>query len=89
MDFDNDIEALVRPEVMGLENHLPGDPLNVASRRLGLEPDEISKLDANENPYGCSVRVQELLASFDQYHLYPDSFQTGLRMRLETAFSVR
>lgn len=89
MAFDTDIEALVRPEVLGLESHLPGDPLNVASRRLGLEPDEISKLDANENPYGCSVRVQELLASFDQYHLYPDSFQTGLRIRLENYTGVK
>jgi histidinol-phosphate aminotransferase len=79
----------VRPEIAQLESHLPGDSLEVASRRLGLEPDEIIKLDANENPYGCSVRVQELLASYDAYHLYPDSLLGGLRLRLESYSGVR
>lgn len=88
MAFDADIEALVRPEILGLESHLPGDSLQVASR-LEVAEDKISKLDANENPYGCSVRVQELLASFDQYHIYPDSLQTGLRARLESYTGVK
>lgn len=89
MAFDTDIEALVRPEILELESHLPGDSLNVTSRRLGMMPDEVIKLDANENPYGCSVRVQELLASFDQYHIYPDPLQSGLRARLETYTGAR
>ncbi len=89
MAFDTDIEALVRPEILGLENHLPGDSLKVASRRLGMPLEEILKLDANENPYGCSVRVQELLASFDQYQMYPDPLQTGVRARLETYTGVK
>ncbi len=84
-----DIEALVRPEIVEMESHLPGDSLTVASRRLGREPEEIIKLDANENPYGCSVRVQELLASFDAYHRYPDSIMSGLRSRLETYTAIR
>ena len=63
--------------------------MHVASRRLGMTPAEVSKLDANENPYGCSVRVQELLASFDQYHVYPDPLQTGLRDRLENYTGVK
>jgi histidinol-phosphate aminotransferase len=86
---ETEIELLVRPEVAQLESHLPGDSLEVASRRLGLKPDDIIKLDANENPYGCSVRVQELLASFDAYHLYPDSLHSGLRLRLEKYSGVR
>ncbi|HEX2915276.1 MAG TPA: histidinol-phosphate transaminase [Chloroflexia bacterium] len=87
--FDTDIEALVRPEILGLESHLPEDTLSIASRRLGMSPEDIVKLDANENPYGCSVRVQELLASFDQYHIYPDPLQTSLRTRLEQYTGVK
>lgn len=89
MPPETEIEALVRPEIAELESHLPGDSLEVASRRLGFKPDDIIKLDANENPYGCSVRVQELLASFDAYHLYPDSLLSGLRLRLEHYTGVR
>jgi len=87
--FDTDIEALVRPEILGLESYLPGDSFPLASHLLGAGADKFSKLDANENPYGCSVRVQEVLASFDQYHLYPDPLQTGLRARLESYTGVK
>jgi len=87
--FDTDIEALVRPEILGLENHLPGDSLHGASRLLEMAADKLSKLDANENPYGCSVWVQEILASFDQYHLYPDPLQAGLRTRLESYTGIK
>ncbi len=54
-----------------------------------MTPADVIKLDANENPYGCSVRVQELLASYDQYHIYPDPLQTGLRARLEIYTGVK
>jgi histidinol-phosphate aminotransferase len=87
--FDTDIEALVRPEILGLENYLPGDSFPLASHLLGAAADKFSKLDANENPYGCSVRVQEILASFDQYHLHPDPLQTGLRASLESYTGVK
>jgi histidinol-phosphate aminotransferase len=72
-----------------MESHLPGDSLRVASRRLGLEPEDIIKLDANENPYGCSVQVQETLASYDLYHIYPDPLQTNLREKLESYSGVK
>ncbi len=63
--------------------------MHVASRRLGMTPDQVIKLDANENPYGCSLRVQELLASYDQYHLYPDALQNELHHRLETYTGIK
>jgi histidinol-phosphate aminotransferase len=89
LPFDTNIEALVRPEILELESHLPVDSLSVASRRLGLEPEDIIKLDANENPYGCSVGVQELLASYDFYHIYPNPLQTSLREQLEIYSGVK
>lgn len=77
MDFDTDIAALVRPEILELDSPVPEDSTKTKA------PEEALKLDANENLYGCSVRVQEILASFDHYHLYPDLRQESLRARLE------
>lgn len=89
MSFDTDIAALVRPEIRDIESDLPGDSLSVVCQRLGLEPQDIVKLDANENPYGCSIWVQELLAGYDFYHYFPDSLQTDLRSRLESYTGVK
>lgn len=80
---------MVRPEIREMESRLPGDSLSIASKRLGLEPEDIIKLDANENPYGCSVRVQELLAGYDFYHHFPDPLQSNLRVKLESYTGIR
>ena len=51
---------------------------DVIARKLGLPEDEIIKLDANENPYGCSPKVKAALANYPYFHIYPDSAQTEL-----------
>jgi histidinol-phosphate aminotransferase len=47
-----------------------------------MSVDQILKLDSNENPYGCSFRVQETLATFDRYHHYPDAQARRVRERI-------
>jgi histidinol-phosphate aminotransferase len=91
LDFDTDIAALIRPEIMELENHLPQgqSTVRIPAQFNDKLPEGLLKLDANENPYGCSVRVQELLASFDLYHLYPASLQDTLRERLEEYTGIK
>jgi histidinol-phosphate aminotransferase len=49
-----------------------------------LPADRIIKLDQNENPYGPSLRVQEALAAYDRFHLYPDPEGRAIRERLAT-----
>ena len=44
------LQGLLRPELMELEEYTPILPFEVLSRRLGLPPDAIVKLHANENP---------------------------------------
>jgi histidinol-phosphate aminotransferase len=44
----------------------------------------VIKLDANENPYGCSPRVQQALATFTHLNFYPEPEQVELRKLLET-----
>jgi histidinol-phosphate aminotransferase len=45
--------------------------------------ESIIKLDANENPYGCSPRVRRALAEYSRWHVYPDAGQTKLRQQLQ------
>ena len=81
-------EDLVRPDVREMEPYTPIVPFEVLSKRLGREPDEIIKLDANENPYGPSPLVRERLATFPYYHVYPDPQQEMLRAALSEYVGV-
>lgn len=77
-----DVQTLVRSELAALEAYTPIVPFEVLSERLGLPVDQITKLDANENPYGPAPAVLEALAEYNFYHIYPDPQQTELRAAL-------
>jgi histidinol-phosphate aminotransferase len=77
-----DVRALLRPELSALEEYTPILPFEVLSRRLGLPPEQIVKLDANENPYGPVPAVLAALAAYPYYHIYPDPQQGELREAL-------
>ena len=73
---------LVRGDVATMEPYTPIFPLEVVAARLGCAPDEIIKLDANENPYGPSPRVRDALADLPYAHIYPDPESRHLRKAL-------
>src|SRR4030042_256919 len=50
--------------------------------KVEVPVEAIIKLDANENPYGCSPTVSKALASYGEYNIYPDDGQTKLRKML-------
>ena len=56
----------------------PDDPENLA-KRLGRPVESIIKLDANENPFGASPLVQEMLSTYSGYSVYPDADQRTAR----------
>ena len=60
----------------------PIEPFDVLSRRLGLEAEEIVKLDANENPYGPSPLALQALANLSFPNIYPDPESRTLRESL-------
>jgi len=62
--------------------YTPIEPFEVLSARLGLPPDQIVKLDANENPYGPSPRARAALAEMAYPHIYPDPESRALRAGL-------
>ena len=81
-------EAMLRQDIAALDPYTPIQPISVLSRRLGLRPDQIVKLDANENPYGPSPAVAEALAAYAHYHIYPDPDQNELREALAEHLNV-
>lgn len=79
MSDQRDIRSLVRPHLLEMPGYEPVEPIDVMARRLGLTPDQISKLDGNENPYGASPKVAQHLAAYKTYHIYPDPAQRAVR----------
>lgn len=77
-----EITSLIRSDIEQLQPYTPIIPFEALSERLGLLPDEIIKLDANENPYGPSPRAIAAVASYPYYAIYPDPDQTPLRRAL-------
>lgn len=69
----------VRPEIAAMEPYTPIVPFEVLSARLGRTPEEIVKLDANENPYGPSPKALDALKNGRFFHIYPDPESNQLR----------
>ena len=57
----------IRRDVQTMSAYTPTSSLDVFAERLGLDIDALIKLDANENPFGPSPRVQKALADFAAY----------------------
>ena len=72
------------PHIQSLPPYTPIEPFEVLSERVGRSPEQIIKLDANENPYGMSPRAQAALANLPYGHIYPDPESRALRAALST-----
>ncbi|MFC2040178.1 histidinol-phosphate transaminase [Chloroflexota bacterium] len=79
------IEKYIRPDlklVGGYGAHQSPDTLTESARL------DIVKLDANENPYGCSPEVTKILGEYRGWHIYPDAAQWRLREKLAKYIGV-
>ena len=72
----------VRKHLESLPPYTPIEPFEVLSARIGRDPSQIVKLDANENPYGPLPIVREALANMGFPHIYPDPESRALRKSL-------
>lgn len=70
------------PHIQNLPPYTPIEPFEVLFERVGRKPEDIIKLDANENPYGMSPRAREALANLAYGHIYPDPESRALRAAL-------
>jgi histidinol-phosphate aminotransferase len=77
-----DVENLIRPQLLEIEEYSPISPPEVLSQRAGIPEEKLIKLDGNENPYGCSPKVRRALANYSHYHIYPDPEQREFKKLL-------
>ncbi len=73
---------LIRSDIAEMEAYTPIFPFDVLAARLGRAPEDIIKLDANENPYGPSPKVRAALANLQDINIYPDPGSQALRAKL-------
>ncbi len=59
----------LRENVRKIPEYVPGKSIEEVKRKYGLE--KVVKLASNENPYGPSPKVREVLKNFDRFHIYP------------------
>ena len=80
MPEETGIEKMIRPDLERFGGYAAAkSPDNLKST---VAAGKIIKLDANENPYGCSPRVAQALATYPDLSVYPDATQTELRKLL-------
>ena len=77
------IEKFIRSDLVAFGGYAAATSPDALEGELEIPAENIIKLDANENPYGCSPRVSQALAAYPYLNIYPDDGQTKLRKLLE------
>lgn len=78
----------LRPHLLKLAAYTPIEPFEILSQRYGRKPEDIIKLDANENPYGPPPEVLKALAEMPFPHVYPDPESRTLRAALSKMHNI-
>ncbi len=73
------IERFIRPLFQDFAPYSASINPETLAGKTEVNEADIVKMNANENPYGCSPRVLEVLAKNPHYHIYPDDGQASLR----------
>jgi len=77
------IERFIRPDLINFGGYSARKSPETLGEKVKIPAEDIIKLDANENLYGCSPRVSQALAGYPDLNIYPDNRQTRLRRLLE------
>ena len=77
------IVKLIRSDLLTFSSYAAGKSLEAVAAAAKIPVDSVIKLDANENPYGCSPRVKQALGNHSSFNIYPDAGQTELRQLLQ------
>ena len=83
-----DMRAKIRPDLLALPGYVPIEPTDVLAERLGIAPEDVLKLDGNENPFGPSPKALAAIARERDYHIYPDPDQRKVRDALAAHLEV-
>ena len=83
MSEDAGMERLIRSDLVNFGGYSASTSPETLEGKVEVPVEGIIKLDANENPYGCSPRVSQALATYPYLNIYPDAGQTRLRGLLQ------
>jgi len=73
-----------------IKTYEAGKPIELVVREFGIEPKDIVKLASNENPYGCSPKVQKAVSDIvSNMALYPDDSMMKLKNALQKRFEIK
>ncbi len=76
-------------KLQNINTYEAGKPIELVVREFGIKPKDIVKLASNENPYGCSQKVQNAVAKIiPNMALYPDDNMMKLKTALREKYSV-
>ncbi len=77
------IEKYIRPHFVGFTGYTASTSPDSLKGKLKVSTfANLVKMNANENPYGCSPRVLRALAECRHFNIYPDDSQQELRSSL-------
>ncbi len=81
MNFNKNLE--------NIKTYEAGKPIELVVREFGIEPKDIVKLASNENPYGCSAKVQKAVCDIvANMALYPDDSMMKLKNILSKHYEL-
>jgi histidinol-phosphate aminotransferase len=77
-----------KEQLLKLKPYQPGKSISEVKRQYGLT--QIVKLASNENPFGSSEKVENVIAGYaGKFSMYPDGYATELRTHLADHLGVK
>ncbi len=76
------IKKYIRPDLAGFAGYSASTSPDTLEGKIDVPVENVIKINANENPYGCSPRVPKALAECRRFNIYPDDGQQELRKLL-------
>ena len=66
---ESGIERLIRPDLVTFGGYAASKSPETLEGKTEVPAESIIKLDANENPYGCSPLVNQALADYANFNI--------------------
>lgn len=76
------IEKLIRSHLVEFTGYSASTSPETLAGKIEVPVANIIKMNANENPYGCSPKVLQALAGYPHFNIYPDDGQSEFRKLL-------
>lgn len=75
--------------IENIKTYEGGKPIELVVREFGIDPKDVVKLASNENPNGCSLKVQDAVKNIvANMALYPDDSMMKLKAGLSRRFGM-